>query len=141
MQLRFVASRRIVSLATLLATLTLTGPVGADARVSYILHCGGCHLLDGSGTPPEVPGLRDLGKLMNVPGGRAYLVRVPGASQAPIEDDELTVIVNYILHEFNADTLPASFQGLTEQEVSQARGNTLEDPLKYREMLWQQLDY
>ena len=141
MSLTFVTCRRIVCFITLLGTLILTGAVVADARVSYILHCGGCHMLDGSGTPPEVPGLHDLGRLMNVPGGRAYLVRVPGASQAPIGDDELTVIVNYILQEFNADTLPAGFQSLTEHEVSQARGNTLEDPLKFRDMLWQQLDY
>lgn len=113
-----------------------------NPRVAYILHCAGCHLPDGRGTPPEVPGLRnDLGKIVQVAGGRGYLVRVPGASQAPISNRELMVIVNYILSEFNAATLPDQFTPISEKEVAEHRPKTLADPLKYRAELWEQIDY
>lgn len=112
-----------------------------DARVSYLLHCGGCHLPDGSGTPPVVPGLREeLGRIVQIDGGRDYVVRVPGASQAPISDRELTDILNWILLEFNAQTLPDGYPLLSEQEVTSARQRVLADPLKYREDLWQRYD-
>ncbi len=107
----------------------------ADAEQSYMLHCGGCHMADGDGAPPEVPGLKDLGEIVQLRGGRDYLVQVPGASQAPITDDELTVIVNYILRAFNAATLPESFMPLSLEEVSQARQLSLNDPLSARAQL------
>ncbi len=110
----------------------------ADNRATYLLHCGGCHLMDGSGTPPEVPSLRDeLGRIIQVEGGRDYLVRVPGASQAPVTDAELADIINWILTEFNADTLAPDFGSFTAEEVKNARAHTLADPLKHREALWQ----
>ena len=113
-------------------------PGVADERAIYMLHCGGCHLADGRGTPPEVPSLRDeLGRIIQVDGGRGYLVRVPGASQAPVSDQELADIVNWILTEFNAATLASDFTALTVAEVADARQRTLADPLKFRERLWQ----
>ena len=57
--------------------------VMSKAKFNYLLHCRGCHLPDGRGTPPEVPTLiSELGKIVQVPGGRDYLVRVPGSAQA-----------------------------------------------------------
>ncbi len=110
----------------------------ADERATYLLHCGGCHLEDGSGKPPEVPSLRDeLGRLIQVEGGRDYLVRVPGASQAPVTDAELATIINWILTEFNANTLAPDFSSFTAAEVGNARAHILADPLKHREALWQ----
>ena len=123
----------------LLAALSLC-PLLSDAneRAVYMLHCGGCHLADGRGNPPEVPGLRDeLGRIVQVPGGRDYLVQVPGASQAPVTDAELTSIINWILTEFNAATLQPGFKPLTIREVGRARGHTLADPLKRRAEIWQ----
>ena len=65
----------------------------ADQRVLYMLHCGGCHLADGRGNPPQVPSIRNvLGQIVRVDGGRDYLVQVPGASQAPVTDQELTAV-------------------------------------------------
>ena len=109
----------------------------ADPRISYLLYCGGCHLPDGTGTPPEVPSLHeDLGRIVQLEGGREYIVRVPGASQAPVSNQELAEILNWILHNFNATTLASNFSPLTESEVAAARDNVLADPLKYRAELW-----
>ena len=111
-----------------------------QARALYILHCGGCHRLHGDGALPQVPGLRDdLGKLIQVEGGRDYLVRVPGAAQSPISDGELQQIVNWILLEFNAETLPDDFTPLSLGEVRAARADILKDPLQYRRELWRRV--
>jgi mono/diheme cytochrome c family protein len=109
----------------------------ASPRTSYLLHCAGCHLPDGRGAPPAVPSLREtLGQLVQTPKGRDYLVRVPGASQAPISDGELAAVINYTLLEFNNDTIPEPFKPLSEKEVSRSRPNILANPLEYRRQLW-----
>ena len=61
---------------------------------------------------------------------------MPGASQAPIDDQKLATLLNWILSEFNADTLPAEFEPLTAQEVGIARARLLPDPVRYRNRLW-----
>ena len=110
-------------------------------RVAYLLHCSGCHLPDGKSNPPEVPDLRgELGRIVAVPGGRDYLARVPGASQAPVSDQELAEILNWVLHRFNAKTLPVDFTPLTGKEVGRSRRNVLKDPLKHRAALWERYE-
>jgi hypothetical protein len=113
----------------------------ASPRINYLLYCTGCHAADGAGKPPNVPSLRDeLGRMISVPEMRSYLVRIPGASQAPISDTDLTHVINWLLHEFNSDTLPANFEEYTVEEVSNARRNILADPLKYRAEHWKTYD-
>ena len=80
---------------------------------------------------PEVPTLRNkLGPLTLSPEGRGYLVRVPGASQVPLSDEELRDVVNWVLTEYNENTLPESFQPITTEEVQTHRKNPLSDPLE-----------
>ena len=129
-----MAIRRRI-LALLVATLPLVAFAGPKG--DFLLHCGGCHRPDGSGAPPEVPDMRnELGWIAESQAGRDYLVQVPGSSQAPLDDAELAAVVNWILTEFNADTLADDFKPLSEQEVAQARSRILMDPLKFREALW-----
>ena len=110
----------------------------ADVRSDYLLHCGGCHLPDGRGAPPKVPDFRnELSRLLSSQQGRNYLVQVPGASQAPVTDERLTDIVNWLLTEYNAETLPADFQPLSIDEVANARRQVLVDPIKTRKRLLQ----
>ena len=125
---------RCTCLALLLAFVT---PAIADTRTDYLLHCSGCHLPDGSGAPDDVPSLRNnLGWIVRVAEGRDYLVRVPGSSQALLNDAELAAVINWVLTEFNAETLADDFKPLTAREVGRARGNVLMDPLKFRAELW-----
>ena len=124
-------------LACLIA-LCLAAPAGgADPRSDYLLHCAGCHRPDGTGLPPSVPSLvGPLGTIAASPQGRDYLARVPGAAQAPLNDAELTAVLNWVLHEFNAATLPDSFEPLKVREVGTSRSRVLADPLKLRGELW-----
>ncbi len=101
--------------------------------MDYLLHCSGCHMPDGTGLQDVVPTLHDIiGRMVAKPEGRSYIVRVPGASQAPINDEKLTEVINWMLTEFSSDTLPKDFKPLTVKEVGRARRQLLADPLKYR---------
>lgn len=93
------------------------------ARTLYILHCSGCHLPDGSGSPAfGVPSMRGtLGHFAATPAGRAFLVQAPGARNSSITDAELAALTNWQLREFAPDTLPAGFKPYTAGEVGRFR--------------------
>ncbi len=125
------------SIVILCLGLLLSFGAHANPKFDYLLHCGGCHLPDGSGSPPQVPSLREkLGPIVSIPEGRSYIARVPGASQAPISDAALAEVLNWVLREFNDATLPDGFKSLTSKEVQRARSRVLADPLKYRAQFW-----
>ena len=84
----------------------------------------------------RVPTLVDeIGRLVASPAGREYVVRVPGVSQSALDDEDLAVVLNWILETFNADTLPADFRSYSAGEITEAREKVLADPLKYRRSL------
>ena len=115
----------------------IAGPALADPRGDFLLHCAGCHLADASGVPPYVPSLAGpLGRIAGSAEGRDYIARVPGAAQAPISDDALAAVLNWILFEYNRDSLPTSFKPLRGAEVANSRSRVLADPLKRRRELW-----
>jgi hypothetical protein len=127
--------RREVLAAGILLAITAT--TSADPRRDYLLHCAGCHLADGRGSPPSVPSLAGpLGRIVSSPAGRDYLARVPGAAQAPISDDALAAVLNWVLLEFNRATLPRDFKPLRASEIAHSRARVLTDPLKLRRELW-----
>jgi mono/diheme cytochrome c family protein len=74
------------------------------AHLDYMLHCQGCHMADGSGvegTVPPLPG--EVGKFISSPEWRDYLVQVPGASQAFIDDAALARLMNWIVRRFDPE--------------------------------------
>jgi hypothetical protein len=116
--------------------LSVANAAVADPKTDYLLYCRGCHLANGRGVPPVVPTLVDqLGRLLAVPGGREYLVRVPGVSQTPMDNQRLASVLNWVMTEFNADTLPGDFKPYSDTEVGKARVKVLVDPLRYRATL------
>jgi len=126
-------------LRTLVIALLMVLPAlaGGDPRSDYLLHCAGCHRPDGTGLPPDVPSLvGSLGRMVASPAGRDYLARVPGAAQAPLTDAGLASVLNWVLEEFNADSLPTGFRTLNAQEVGKSRARVLADPLRARRELW-----
>ena len=106
------------------------------ARFDYLLHCSGCHRPDGTGSAPDVPSLRGtMGSLVATPEGREYIARVPEVAQSPLDDADLARLLNWVLQEFNADTLPARFRPLEGAEVGAARARILADPIRERESI------
>ena len=102
----------------------------ADPRSHYLIHCMGCHLMDGSGNPPDVPAFGPtLNVLAGTDDGRAYLVQVPGAAQSPISDAALADVINWMVGEFGEGRAFAPF---AEKEVAHYRRDILADPVAAR---------
>ena len=109
-----------------------------QARQDWILNCQGCHKIDGSGRPEK--GLPDLtgevSKFLTVEGGREYLSRVPGITNASVNDAQLTELINWLLLRFDPDNIPADHVPYTTEEVAQWRKYPLSiDAAKTRENL------
>jgi len=97
-------------------------------QVDYLLQCQGCHRADGSGTPNSVPPLRDfVGRFLTVPGGREYLIRVPGSAQSPLDDAELAAVLNWMIERFGPAETSAAFTPFSAEEVARLRRPPLTD--------------
>jgi len=117
----------------LLVILAGAKSIAADPEFNYLLHCGGCHLENGGGDPPIIPDLRkDLDYLSLIPAGRAYIVQVPGSSQAPLNDAELAEVLNWMFERFYPT---AELQHYSADEIAGYRGVIMMDPLKIRATL------
>jgi hypothetical protein len=103
--------------------------VGADlARQDYILNCQGCHLADGSATQDTVTALAgSVARFLRAPGGRAYLVRVPGVANAALGDAELAALLEWTLVRFDAASIPPDHAPYTAEEVGRWRRAPLVD--------------
>jgi hypothetical protein len=118
-----------VTRAPILALLAaLARAAAADPHVDYMLQCQGCHLHDGAGTPGAVPPLAGLvGRFVRIPGGREYLVRVPGSSQSSLDDARLAAVLNWMLVRFDPEALPDDFVPFSAEEVARVRRPPLTD--------------
>lgn len=105
-------------------------PAVADdvAEHDYLLHCAGCHRFDGSGSA-AVPALDQVARYAAASGGREYLVRVPGIANAPVSDERLAALLDYVVGSFGDGRPAPSFSG---REVAAHRSRPLRDPLAAR---------
>ena len=116
-------------LATLLI-LALGLNAAADSvqenKVAWMLNCQGCHRADGGATGDQVPALRGtVAKFLTVPGGREYLIRVPGVAMAAMDDESIAALANWMLREFDEENIPADFAGYSASEVGALRKSPL----------------
>jgi mono/diheme cytochrome c family protein len=117
--------------------VAMAGAAARDARAAsdyegpqldYALHCQGCHLVDGKGLPGAVPPLAgSVALLASRPGGREYLVRVPGVAQAALGDAALAALLDWVVARFAEGDVPAGFAPYTEEEVGRWRRRPLTD--------------
>ena len=107
--------------------LAVAAPAHAQSvgnpRSQYVLHCAGCHAMDGSGHPDKgVPSMRSaLGHFMKLPEGRAFLLQVPGVNNAGLSDAQIASVTNWMVQQFSADTAPAGWAPYTAAEVGTAK--------------------
>lgn len=105
-----------------------------NVEYNYLLHCGGCHIEDGSGMPPHVPDLRvEMPYFASFTEGRAYIARVPGVVQSPMNTEQLTAVLNLLLSRFAP--AGANLQPYSVEEVTQYQQEVLLDPKKLRDQL------
>jgi hypothetical protein len=121
------------TLAVLLAALVAPPAFAAAPELDYLLHCQGCHRADGGETPGSVPPLADqVARFLRVPGGREYLVRVPGSSQSSLDDAALARLLNWIVQRFGPADAAAAAAPYTADEVARVRMPPLVDVERVR---------
>lgn len=104
-------------------SLAQTPQQAAQAHLQYMQHCMGCHLPDGSGAPDKgIPSMHNmLGRFLQVPGGRAFIVQVPGVMNSALNDAEIARLMNWLLPQVSAATLPAQTPAYTAEEIARLR--------------------
>lgn len=111
-------------------------PVIAGTAEDYSRQCQGCHRADGMGGPGAVPRLRAFaGWFTHLPEGRDYVARVPGVVYAPIDDQRLADVLNWMLSTFSPDELAPDFEPYTAQEVAAARAHPVQTVKSTRKRL------
>ncbi|KFG93109.1 cytochrome C [Burkholderia paludis] len=119
----------LLMLAGAVVSLMTAAPAHAEgtadaalARQHWVLNCMGCHTATGGGIPGKVPPLaKSLGYFTHLPAGREYVMRVPGASNSALSDQELADVLNWVLTTMNRDALPRDFKPYTAAEVAAQR--------------------
>jgi hypothetical protein len=117
----------------LLAVIAIVVAVAAPARAGspaemYTLNCWGCHLPHAEGIPGSVPRLaHSMAYFLYVPGGRAFLVQVPGVANSSLNDKQTAQVLNWLLVTFNKSELPKDFKPYTEAEIARLRPHPLLD--------------
>ena len=130
-----MARRRSSMLAVAAAAFAIAVPAHADdvadatlARQHWVLNCMGCHTATGGGIPGKVPPLANsLGYFTHLPAGREYVMRVPGASNSALSDQDLADVLNWVLTTMNRDALPRDFKPYTAAEVAAHRRPAFSD--------------
>ncbi|WP_077035531.1 hypothetical protein [Pelomonas sp. KK5] len=124
--------------ALLLAGLVLAfgaAEAGERAQLQYIQYCSGCHLPDGTGSPAKgIPTMRGtLGRLLQLDGGRAYIVQVPGVMNSPLNDREVAAVMNWLVPVMSP---AASNPAYTPEEIARLRASRPADiPALRRELI------
>jgi hypothetical protein len=93
------------------------------ARFDYVLHCSGCHFLHGEGVQAGgIPRVRDqIGYLLRLPEGRAYLMQVPGLLSANMPDEGAARVMNWMVEYFAGASLPEPFIPYSMEEARRYR--------------------
>jgi mono/diheme cytochrome c family protein len=132
---RPVGAAVVLALAATLSRCATAAEVSGPA-LDYALNCQGCHRADGAGTPGGVPALAgSVGRFLRRPGGREYLVQVPGVAQAPLDDAALAGVLNWILTRFDPEEVPADFVPYAAEEVGRLRRTPLTNVERVRRAL------
>lgn len=123
------------AVSLLISVLGCWQALAATPEFNYILHCQGCHLVDGRATPGKIPPLVGTGRFLAAEGGREFLVQVPGVSLSVINDHELAELLNWMLYRFSPGEIPAGFEPYTAEEVARYRRSPLVEVEKVRTKL------
>ena len=119
--------RHLAALVALVLWATSPGTAHAyQPEVNFQLNCMGCHLADGSGEAGRVPSIRRTLVLFSaLPEGRAYVVRVPGVAQAPLSDEEIAALLNWMARHLSDVPLPSGFVDYSAAEIQRLRSHPL----------------
>jgi hypothetical protein len=126
--------------------VTVYVALAADVRAEqslqtlYTLNCSGCHGAGGQGVPEAgIPNLNEAGRYVRTRLGREYLIEVPGLSQSRLDDATAARLLNWVLRQFSAASLPADFKSYSTAEVTRFRADKVSDPKARRDAILAEL--
>ena len=110
-----------------------------QAHFDYQLFCLGCHGPTGDGARgvPKIKGV--IGTFLGSQSGREYLIKVPGAANAPLNDERLAQLMNWTIDQFAGDSKPTEWQAYNAAEIAEYRAEPLFEVEQYRKELLSQL--
>jgi mono/diheme cytochrome c family protein len=135
-------SRRSIASAALLIIASashLSIALAETPEQLYMLNCWGCHRPHGEGIPGTAPPLRGAADFLRVPGGRDYLIEVPGVAQSALDDAQVAAVMNWIIESFSADRITDGFAPYTREEVAKIRATRLMDLKQARSSLMSEM--
>jgi cytochrome c553 len=87
--------------AALAAALLTAATARASPAQDYVLYCMGCHGAEAQGVAGRVPPLAgSVALLMRSPQGRDYVLRVPGAANSALSDEQLAAVLNWLAQRY-----------------------------------------
>lgn len=111
-------------------------PITSSVRSLFVVHCAGCHGMDGSGSPSaNVPDMRRLGNFLLLDGGREFIIKVPGVMGSGLSDQQVADVTNWLFATLAKDSTPAGHKAYDEAEVQRARAAPLVDVAAARSRL------
>lgn len=133
---------KFLALALVLTTAAAAeepaGVVSAQrAKMNWMLNCQGCHKSDATGAEGGVPAMaHEVARFLSVDGGREFLTRVPGVTNAGLDNAQLAELLNWTLATFDSEHVPADFEPFTSEEIAAGRAHPLvSDAARMREAL------
>jgi len=113
---------RLHTAATSAVAILSVGSVAASPAQDYMLYCMGCHGTEAQGVPGKVPPLAHaLGRFLRSPEGRNYVLRVPGAANSALSDEQLAGVLNWLVATFNSADVPDNVPRFSTEEVAHLR--------------------
>jgi hypothetical protein len=113
----------VVTLAGICCSASAENNASKRGRIDYVLHCSGCHALDGRGIEAKgIPRLRDqIGYYLTLPEGRAFIMQVPGLLSAGLSDQRAAGVMNWVIEYFAGSSMPPNFVPYTLEEARRYR--------------------
>ena len=98
---------------------------GEKGQYLYTLHCSGCHVRDGSGSPEgRIPRLAgQIGHFMKLPDGRRFVLQVPGVMNSGLANAQIETLMNWMVPHFAGASLDGNFVPYAPDEIKAARKN------------------
>lgn len=122
---------RLLALALVLTSAAAAeepaGVVSAQrAKMNWMLNCQGCHKPDATGSEGGAPAMaHEVARFLTVDGGREFLTRVPGVTNAGLDNAQLAELLNWTLATFDSEHVPADFEPFTSEEIAAGRAHPL----------------
>jgi len=86
----------------------------------------GCHGTQAQGVPGKVPPLANaLQRFMRTAEGRNYVLRVPGAANSSLSDEQLAAVLNWLARTYDSSASAIAPSPFTTDEVAALRHQPL----------------